>query len=125
MDRKSLFDLPRELLIEIILNVKKKHDKETAELMRRCFNAHAYKCDYIGCQNFQVKNNYSERIFSFQEDDIKSCDLCRKNYCDGHNIIIYFACCGIRQCNSHNQCEVCEISMCLGCEAWRKRCKNC
>ena len=36
MDRKSLFNLPRELLVEIILGVKKQNEKEKEELMRKC-----------------------------------------------------------------------------------------
>ena len=46
MNRKSLFDLPKELLIEIILNVKKKHDIETENLMKRCSKATAVMCEY-------------------------------------------------------------------------------
>ena len=48
MDRKSLFDLPKELLIEIILNVKKKHNKEM-EMLFKYKHGDITRCEKEGC----------------------------------------------------------------------------
>ena len=123
MDRKSLFDLPKEMLIEIILNVKKKHDIETENLMKRCSKATAVMCEYKDCNNFQVKNNNYITIFS-KGDDIQSCHICGENYCDDHNMITYFDCCGARQCNNHHYCKTCQTPLCLDCRG-RDQCDEC
>ena len=50
---KSLHDLPKDMLIEIILNVKKQNKKEKEELMRKCAGSRINKCGLINVEIFK------------------------------------------------------------------------
>ena len=125
MDRKSLFDLPKELLIEIILNVKKNNYKEKQELMRCADGARVDTCKEEGCEKFQVVNRYYEIIFCSHhadETDTLRCDFCEANYCSTHKKITYFSCCHSYQCNTHHFCKTCQTPLCLECHQNEEHC---
>ena len=50
---KSLHDLPKDMLIEIILNVKKQNEKEKEELMRKCSGWRINNADMINVEIFK------------------------------------------------------------------------
>ena len=132
MDRKSLFDLPKELLIEIILNVnkqnKKQNYKEKEELMRYCDGARVDECKEEGCGKFQVINGCHKTIFcsgNGEEGDMSRCDICDADYCDDHDKITYFICCGLYQCNTHHFCKTCQTPLCLDCHKNAEQCDKC
>ena len=126
MHRTSLFDLPKELLIEIILNVKKQNEKEKEELMRRSDGSKIYNCEYENCKKFKVKNRYGDVIYSKDEDDdIDCCDICRAEYCESHDKILHTDCCGIQQCRHHHKCQTCETPLCLWCQKNMTKCEKC
>ena len=129
MDRKSLFNLPRELLIEIILNVKKQNEKqnekEKEELMKKCVQTHMIKCYYKNCECFKVKNYYGEMIYSNTEHDIWKCETCSIQLCQKHSKIFYFICCDTFQCKSHHKCPTCDNPLCLLCEKSKLQCDEC
>ena len=125
MDRISLFDLPKEILIEIILNVKKQNEKEKEELMKKSDGATVRNCEYENCKNFQVGNRYGDIIYSKDvDDDIDCCDMCHSKYCESHDEIFYFICCGIYQCKTHHFCETCQTPLCLWCQK-NIKCEKC
>ena len=126
MDRKSLFDLPKELLVEIILNVKKKHNKEM-EMLFQYRHGDITRCEKEGCTKFKVRH-YEGHFSTLDEDDnLVRCDVddCRKDYCDSHNIIYHSECCGSQQCSYHHQCELCKTPICLWCSINKSKCENC
>ena len=128
MDRKSLFDLPKEMLIEIILNVKKNNYNEKQELMRCADGARVDTCNEEGCEKFQVVNRYHKIIFCSDyadEQDMSQCDICHADYCDVHEKITYFICCGLYQCNIHHFCKTCATPLCLDCQQTREQCDKC
>ena len=122
---KSLHDLPKDILIEIILNVKKQNEKEMEELMRKCAGSRINKCGYDKCRNFQVTNGYGELIYIYNNNDIFQCDICSLCCCQSHNKIHFFVCCRIYHCKTHHQCPICNIPMCLFCEKKKLKCDEC
>ena len=126
---KSLHDLPKDMLIEIILNVKKQNEKEKEELMRKCAGSRINKCGYDKCKNFQVKNGYGELIYSNNsnknKNNILQCDICSSECCNVHDKIFYFACCRIYHCRFHHSCSTCKTPLCLFCEKNKLKCNNC
>ena len=122
---KTLHDLPKDMLIEIILNVKKQHEMEKEELMRKCAGSRINKCAYDKCRNFQVKNAYGEMIYRYNNNDIFRCDFCSVCCCQSHDKISYFMCCGLYQCNIHHFCKACQKPICLDCKNSRTKCDEC
>ena len=125
---KSLHDLPKDMLIKIILNVKKQNHKEKVDLLRESYYGKHIYCQYRNCEDFNIMNHKMELIFNTSKNNnILTCYSCRKNFCETHDNMIYFQCCDFYQCknHTHNSCKTCRSPLCENFECKKKKCKNC
>ena len=123
---KSLHDLPKDMLIEIILNVKKQHEKEKMDLLRECYDSYHNFCHEDNCDEFNIKtrDRTEKVIYSTVDDNILTCYICKENFCEKHDKIFYCDICEYSFCKRHHKCEICKTPKCSYCNKSSK-CKNC
>ena len=121
---KNLHDLPKDMLIEIILNVKKQHEKEKESLLRECYDSYYNFCAAGNCNEFSITSRAETVIYTTTEDKILICIVCRESFCEKHDNMFYCNHCENSQCKKHARCEVCKTPICQFCDrTWK--CKNC
>ena len=81
----SLYDLPKEMLIKLIITFKKEYEKEMEikdkiikDMLLISDKLELLKCDEKKCLNYKVQNSSNEK----HNIEVFSCDNCRKkHYC--------------------------------------------
>ena len=127
---KSLHDLPKDMLIEIILNVKKQHEKRERKLLRECYGTSYNFCHEDDCDEFNIKtrDRFENVIYTTTDGNILTCYICKESSCEKHEKMFYCVNCEYSQCRRccqrKRQCEICERWMCSNCNR-TSRCGNC
>ena len=121
---KSLHDLPKDMLIEIILNVKKQHEKEKERLLRECHGAYHNFCAEGNCNEFSIIGPRDEVIYSTTDGKILICHICKDNFCEKHEKMFFCDICEYSQCKKHHKCVICKTPICSYCNK-NSKCKNC
>ena len=124
MERKNLYDMPREMLIKIIENMNEVADKEFEDrkrvLIRQCQDADYTYCLY--CPEFRVISIKGFAYYS-NGNTIVQCACCGDNFCNCHinkirkNITVTCSDCNEKYFCTDYLCNMCEIdSSCPDCD---------
>jgi hypothetical protein len=122
---KKFQDLPKDILVSLLLNIERRHEKEKRELVKKVAHSKIHFCQVENCEEFEVRKYNNMKVFSTIKGNMIECDVCEARYCETHNQHVYFYCCAVTQCKGHSKCEICSVPICGNCTRDEGKCEKC